>query len=179
MADRNALEAIFNKHGFEDYKWVNPAEFQVRQWVRMKCEFGCPSYGQCGTCPPNVPHIDECREFFEEYSSAVIFRITQKFENPDDRSLWSRDVNKTLLNVERETFTSGCYKAFLLFMDECRLCGDCAGNREECYKPSEARPSAEALGVDVFATVRNFGFPIQVLTEPTQKMNRYAFLLVE
>jgi predicted metal-binding protein len=179
MVDKDRLEIVFRDHGFDDFKWVNPAEFQVRQWVRMKCEFGCPSYGRCGTCPPNVPHIEECRDFFAEYNTAVVFRIRQQFDKPEERGHWSRDVNKTLLEVERESFKAGNYKTFLLFMDECRLCRDCAGTREECYKPSEARPSAEALGVDVFSTVRNFGYPIQVLSEMTEEMNRYAFLLVE
>jgi predicted metal-binding protein len=41
-----------------------------------------------------------------------------------------------------------------------------------------ARPCPEALGVDVFSTLRKAGFPIEVLTEYGQKMNRYAFLLV-
>ena len=42
-----------------------------------------------------------------------------------------------------------------------------------------ARPSPEALAVDVFGTVRSLGFPIEVLSDYDQTMNRYAFLLVE
>jgi hypothetical protein len=37
----------------------------------------------------------------------------------------------------------------------------------------------EALAVDVFSTVRQVGYPIEVLTEYPQAMNRYAFLLIE
>jgi hypothetical protein len=37
----------------------------------------------------------------------------------------------------------------------------------------------EALAVDVFSTVRKYGFPIEVLSDFSQAMNRYAFLLVE
>ena len=37
----------------------------------------------------------------------------------------------------------------------------------------------EALGVDVFATVRKLGYPIEVLTDYNQEMNRYSFLMVE
>ena len=40
-------------------------------------------------------------------------------------------------------------------------------------------PLAGGNGGWVFATVRQFGFPIQVLSDYTQAMNRYAFLLVE
>ncbi|MHB1357924.1 MAG: DUF2284 domain-containing protein [Anaerolineae bacterium] len=42
-----------------------------------------------------------------------------------------------------------------------------------------ARPVPEALGIDLFSTIRACGSPIEVLTEYTQTMNRYAILLVE
>jgi hypothetical protein len=35
------------------------------------------------------------------------------------------------------------------------------------------------MAIDVFATVRKVGFPIEVLAEYSQEMNRYAFLLIE
>ena len=42
-----------------------------------------------------------------------------------------------------------------------------------------ARPTPEALAVDVYSTVRAIGYPIQVLSDYTQEMNRYALLLIE
>jgi hypothetical protein len=42
-----------------------------------------------------------------------------------------------------------------------------------------ARAGADALAIDVYATVRSIGYPIQVLKDYTEIMNRYAFLLVE
>jgi hypothetical protein len=35
------------------------------------------------------------------------------------------------------------------------------------------------MAIDVYATVRKVGYPIEVLTEYSQAMNRYAFLLIE
>jgi len=35
------------------------------------------------------------------------------------------------------------------------------------------------MAVDVFSTVTQYDFPIDVLSEYTQAMNRYAFLLIE
>jgi hypothetical protein len=35
------------------------------------------------------------------------------------------------------------------------------------------------MAVDVFTTVRKLGYPIQVLQDYDQAMNRYAFLLIE
>jgi hypothetical protein len=41
------------------------------------------------------------------------------------------------------------------------------------------RPEADALGVDVYTTVRKLGYPIEVLSDYKQAMNRYAFLLID
>jgi len=76
-------------------------------------------------------------------------------------------------------FVSGFEKAFLLFMDTCTLCEECAGERENCKHPRQARPAPEALAMDVFSTVRQYGFPINVLPDYSQEMNRYAFLMIE
>jgi hypothetical protein len=35
------------------------------------------------------------------------------------------------------------------------------------------------MAMDVFSTVRRIGYPIEVLADYRQAMNRYAFLLIE
>jgi hypothetical protein len=35
------------------------------------------------------------------------------------------------------------------------------------------------MAVDVFSTVRKIGYPIEVLPDTDQTMNRYAFLMIE
>jgi predicted metal-binding protein len=179
MSDREVLERVFAAHGVADFRWMDPKEIVVSQWVRMKCEFGCGGYGQNATCPPNTPSVDACREFFEEYSEAAIIRFEKVVDRPEDRHAWTRGVNKGLVELEREVFLSGYEKAFLLFMDTCELCSECTGVRVECKVPRSARPTPEAMAVDVFATVRKVGYPIEVLAEYTEAMNRYAFLMVE
>ena len=64
-------------------------------------------------------------------------------------------------------------------MDTCNICKECSGEREKCQAPRAARPAPEALAVDVYSTVRQVGYPIQVLADFSEKMNRYAFLLLE
>ena len=73
----------------------------------------------------------------------------------------------------------GNRKAFLLFMDTCELCKECSGSRRGCFNKTGARPAPEAMAMDVFATVRKVGYPIEVLTDYKQAMNRYAFLMVD
>ena len=66
----------------------------------------------------------------------------------------------------------------MLFMDSCCFCRECSGRREACEKPRMARPAPEAMAVDVYSTVRRFGFEINVRTDYDQTMDRFAFLMV-
>jgi predicted metal-binding protein len=179
MKDYQELESLFVKHDLTDYKWIDPQEIVVAQWVRLKCMFGCGGYGRALTCPPNVPSVADCRQFFAEYTAAVLFHFGKAVDPPEDRHAWCRAVNRDLLALEREVFLSGCHKAFMLFMDSGCLCEHCVEGKADCRQPRSARPAPEALAVDVFTTVRRCGYPIEVLKDYTQPMNRYAFLLVE
>jgi predicted metal-binding protein len=179
MNNPQVLEALFHEHGFDDFRWIEPGDIVVAQWVRMKCTFGCSNYGRNATCPPNVPAVDECREFFGDYTTGVLFHFQKGFKEPQDRHTWSAGVNRALLKLERAVFLAGYEKAFLLFMDSCYLCADCPGVREECNHPKSARPSPESMAIDVFSTARQYGYPIEVLRDYSQVMNRYAFLLIE
>jgi predicted metal-binding protein len=175
----SGLESLFAKHGFSDYRWLDPADIVVAQWVRMKCLYGCREYGRNAACPPNAPPVEECARFFGEYRRAVVFHFAKKVDRPEDRHEWSRKVNMALLKLEQEIFKAGYVKAFLLFMDSCGICLECPGSRTECKEPKLSRPTADAMAVDVFSTVRKLGYPIEVLSEYDQEMNRYGILLVE
>lgn len=179
MPDKAALEDLFRRHGFEDFKWFPPANIVTGHWVRMKCLFGCAGYGKCGTCPPNTPPVEECARFFQEYQRGVIFHFEKKVDPPEARHPWSREINSRLLKLEREVFLSGKVKAFMLPMDSCELCVSCAGSRSHCKNPRLSRPSADAMAVDVYATVLRAGYPIEVLSDYQKAMNRYAFLLID
>ena len=180
MRDKHIeLEKLFKEHGYADFQWIAPKDIVVSQWVRMKCVFGCGNYGQNASCPPNVPSVSECRQFFDDYRTAVILHFEKRVDQPEDRHAWSRGVNQELLKLEKAIFLAGYQKTFLLFMDSCGLCAECSGVREQCKNPRSARPSPESMAVDVYSTARQCGYPIEVLSDCSQAMNRYAFLLIE
>jgi len=179
MVEKEMVESLIAKHGFEDYKWIKSEQIKVAQWVRLKCLFGCAMYGKRGSCPPNTPPIDECRKFFSEYEDAVVFHIQKTIEKMEDYRPWAHDANRSLLELEREVFLAGYYKAFLVSFQSCSECAECQANRLDCVNKKLARPGADAMGVDVYATARGIGYPIQVLKNVGETMNRYAFLLLE
>jgi predicted metal-binding protein len=173
------LERLFVERGFTDFRWLDARDIVVAEWVRMKCLYGCPDYGKNAACPPNAPPVEACERFFREYRRAVVFHFAKTVDKPEDRHAWSRKINLELLKIEHEVFKSGFVKAFLLPMDSCNYCLDCAGTRTACKDLKRARPSPDALAMDVFTTVRKIGYPVRVLADYGQEMNRYAFLLLD
>lgn len=179
MKTNAALKKLFQKHDFTDFRWLDPADIVVAQWVRMKCQYGCAEYGRTATCPPRAPSVEDCERFFRDYKRAAVFHFEKKVDRPEDRHAWSRKLDLALLKLEQDVFMAGFYKAFLLYMDSCNMCLECAGSQTACKEPKLARPTADALAMDVYATVRKLGYPIEVLSDYRQAMNRYAFLLID
>ena len=137
---------MFGKHGFVDFKWIDPKEIVTGQWVRAKCIFGCGNDGKGACCPPNVPSVPECRQFFDEYGSGVIFHFPKVVDKSEDRQDWARKVNQALLSLEREVFLLGHQKAFLLPMSPCSICEQCTGVRKDCRNPKSAPPTPRRYG---------------------------------
>jgi predicted metal-binding protein len=176
---RQKAEKLFAAHGLNDYKWIDPRRIVTAQWVRMKCMYGCPSFGRKACCPPNTPTVPECERFLKEYRHAVLFRIVAQFNEKNDRIAWNRQINERLSKLEREFFLSGHERVFLLSPSGCVLCAKCSGRRETCALPATARPTPEALAIDVYSTARRFGYPIEVRRAITDEQNRYGFLLIQ
>lgn len=179
MVDKNQLQFLFNQHGFADFKWMSAKDIIVAHWVRFRCMFGCPQYGKSCMCPPHVPAIEECRKMIYEYNDAALFHFEKQCDTTEQRMAWSRETELKLINLEKEVFLAGYYKTLLVSFRSCGVCETCTGNRIECRNPRLARPGADSLGIDVYATARSVGYPIQVLKDKAEPMNRYAFLLIE
>jgi len=175
---KDKIESALIGHGFTDYKWINPKEIVVAQWVRVKCTFGCSDYG-LGACPPNTPSVNDCDRFFKEYETGLIIRLTKYADKNAYPSEWSREMTNQLLDIEREVFLSGYQKTFLLNQTCCTLCKDCSGNRINCKDKMKSRPSPEGFAVDVYQTVRNAGLDINVVNDNPAEMNKIAILLIE
>ncbi len=154
--------------GATEAKVIGPGDIVTANWVRLKCRFGCPGWGNSITCPPNTPKPDEIRKVVDEYQAAILIR---------KRGSWP-DCMERMVELERFAFLKGYYKAFAFSCGPCRLCDDC--NPEKvCPSPEKVRPSMEACGIDVFATARNAGMPIDVAGSRDENPNYYTMILVE
>lgn len=173
------IEKMAEENGFPDFKWMNPKEVITGNWVRMKCQYGCPHYGKGGCCPPEVPSVEDCRNFFGEYKAGLLLHFALKFKDPKMRYPWGREMQKKAVALEREVFLADFPKAFIFPPTPCRICAHCTGNKRECRQPFVARPSLEAFAVDVYGTARKVGYPIHVVRSYEEETNRFGLLLVE
>ena len=92
------------------------------------------------------------------------------------RGRWTRPT-KIVAPLERELFLAGFYKALGFGAGPCRGCSQC--DFESCRHPEAARPSMEACGIDVFATVRANGFPIDVVRHARDAQHYYGLVLTD
>ena len=173
------IERLAAAAGFADLRWVDGSEIVVAQWVRMKCRFACDEYGHAVGCPPNTPPVEECAAFFNEYRRVAVIHIQKAGDDWAELKKWKKEVNAGLLELERQVFLAGNHKALVFYPGDCSLCPECVSRPEDCRFPESSRPTPEALAVDVFATARKLGYPINALTDRSQMMDRYALLLVE
>jgi len=178
MKTKSETEKYLNENGLSDFKWIDPKDIVVAQWVRVKCEFGCSDYG-LGACPPNTPSVEECSIFFKEYNKGLIIRLTKSADRDNYPSIWSLNMTGKLLDLEKKVFLQGHQKAFLLNQTCCATCSDCPGNRLECKDKNNSRPSPESFAVDVYQTVRNYGMEINVVDKNPSEINRIAILLID
>ncbi|MBN1952940.1 MAG: DUF2284 domain-containing protein [Bacteroidales bacterium] len=178
MEDRELIEELLNDPDLSDFKWIDPRSVSVAQWVRVKCMFSCSDYG-LGCCPPNTPSVEECKNFFGEYTSAILIRFSQFADRRNYPSDWSKEMTSKLLELERRVFLLGHERTFLLNQTCCDTCKHCSGNRVDCLDKKNARPSPEAFAVDVYQTVRNAGWEMEVVKENPSHFHRIAILLVE
>ncbi|MEI6795753.1 MAG: DUF2284 domain-containing protein [Methanomassiliicoccales archaeon] len=146
--------------------------------VRLKCLVPrCEHYGKNLMCPPNLPTVDEFRKALSLYKIAILVqcRITN-IPMPEGKELpmlagdkpyriamahSMRSMAEILSALEKDCLGMGYRFALGLGGGACSYCAQCVGPGGECRHPFKARPSIEAMGVDVVATAAKAGVPIK------------------
>jgi len=170
--DVNRLCQLTVKFGASDAKPIRAEDIVVRDWVRLKCQYGCGGYGKCLTCPPYSPTPEEFKKVVGNYELAILLKFESK--GPQRARGSSHEI---VAKLERETFLSGYYSAFGLASGPCPYCDEC--DIKECLHPDSTRPSMEACGIDVYATVRRTGFNLKVVRNEDEKPTYFALLFLK
>ncbi len=162
--------------GIDEAKIIDPRSVVTAEWVRMKCQYGCPGFGESLCCPPHTPTPDVTRKIIDSYSKAIL--LHQRLSRGKGRTEKSKIFRRAIVPLEIEIFLDGHYKAWSMGSGPCDLCKKC-NLSGSCRHGFKARPSMEACGIDVFKTARDNGFPIEVVQRHGDEMNLFGFILVE
>jgi predicted metal-binding protein len=185
-SDGNEIIAVARVLGNVDAKLIKPNQVSVREWVRLKCQYGCDLYAKKLTCPPFTPTVEETKRMLSEYHEILLLKFEQYPITEKDHIRFMEELNKRedqandkTLKIEKELMLKGYYKAFALEPGTCNKCNECAARPGECRFPAVARPTPESLAIDMFETVKNAGWQMEVKTAPNQNWTNYALILVE
>jgi predicted metal-binding protein len=153
---------------------VDVEQIVVDDRVPLKCRVPrCFGYGACANCPPHTMTPGELREYLRSYGKAVFFTkdvapevIARNRATIKERIAAYLEVFDIVNRIESMAFYDGHYLAFGLGAGSCRhsLCAEAEGCRalsgQRCRFALKARPSLEAVGVDVFRTATLLGWDI-------------------
>lgn len=168
---RKALEL-----GVDRVAIIGTADITVSEAVAFKCRVPrCPHYASCANCPPHAPTPEEFRRVLANHRQAILFN--QRFSpevmlSPDQeaaRRAAFRGIFQLAAKLESAAFYAGHYLAFGLAAGSCRhvLCHEQKGcavlEGKACLFPALARPSLEAVGIDVFQLAALAGWDLQPL----------------
>ena len=186
----NFLKDLALELGATEAKIVPTNEIVVENRVVLKCRVGCNKYGKTLMCPPYAPSVEEFRKSLNEYNYALVFKIKSQAEatpeiakllskKQDDPNLtpkmkkqlkyfwdsWKTDKKELLqkiISLEKAATTKGYTLALGFTTGSCVICDECNIKEKICLHPTEARYSAQAVGINVLQTLENAGMPIPV-----------------
>jgi predicted metal-binding protein len=159
-------------------KLIHPRNVVVAEWVRLKCQYGCGRYGTCLTCPPFSPAPDYTRKMLGYYSRGLImmFDVPPGYKEKERRK--RREMRRGIASLEREIFLDGYYKAFAMASGPCNICKTCDTN-QPCKFEDLGRPSMEASGIDVYTTLANVGYKLEVVKSYDQLWHYSGLILID
>ena len=174
--------------GATDAVYINADDVVVDDRVRLKCFIPlCRHYGDL-VCPPNVPTPDEFRRYLKQYRFAILLS-TEYVNPPKPKSLAdseevsaeirtkSTDLSDILLKLEGVSLQKGYRFAAGFTGGSCNYCDSCVKTGGECKTPYRARPSMEAVGVDVVETLKNVDMNLEFPV--SDKVIWWGLLLVD
>ncbi len=145
------------------------ADIIVDERVRLKCRVPvCNSYNRNLMCPPFVQSVTEFREALRKYNQAILLQVSAELDETyanaptEEVFLPARKLHELVNLGEKEAFIAGVRFAAGFIGGCCRLCDECVAVQGgiSCRFPFKARPSMEAMGIDVMATAEKAGLPV-------------------
>ncbi len=130
--------------------------------IRAYClENKCGSYGNNYMCPPHIGTLEEIRTRLKNYERGVLLQYSKDIDVRADRKGVIRtklDFHRKILEMEGLLKKGRTGEVWGLIGGNCGLCRTCRIQVDKpCRHPDKARPSLEAIGVDVLGLLDKLG----------------------
>lgn len=145
------------------------ADIVLDERAALKCLVPlCSHYGVDLMCPPNLIPVSQFRTILNRYTYAILVKVDFPPESlrPETNRAKADYINiagdarkllhEIVCRIESLAIQQGYHFAAGLIGGSCPLCEECVGVKSglPCRHPFKARPSMEAMGIDVMATAR-------------------------
>lgn len=157
------------ERGATEAKIIPAREIVVDERVILKCQVPlCKEYGRHLLCPPHSPSLAQFREALKKYSRALLIQLrtpkdqlSTKSEESLKDAIYARanELHEIVNGVEKLAQELDLTFAAGFIGGACKLCEPCVGVKsgKPCKYPFKARPSMEAVGIDVHLTAQRAG----------------------
>ena len=173
----------------------------VDERVRLKCRIPiCDDYGINLMCPPHLGvSVSDFALILSKYRVALLLQVdcpipqemqqliesepghlTDLYQNNAFMASYNETITRAKMKlheivnrVEAAGFSMGYRFATGFIGGSCRLCAECVArsSNEPCRHPFKARPSMEAMGIDVVQTAANAGLSFDIPPKGTTVWN--------
>ena len=163
----NAKKVLDYARGLEKVfavKLIETRDIVVDERVRFQCSHsGCREYGKRLMCPPYVPEVNDFKKVLSNYIMGILISVKGSSE---DVFRLAGLLHDAVYSTEKKAFSMGFPFAAGLIGGPCSLCEKCpTGENAKCIKREKARPSMEAMGIDVIKTCKKVGMEIEFKEE--------------
>jgi predicted metal-binding protein len=148
--------------GLHAWKEIEPTRLQPDPRIRRYCEENrCGNYGKHYMCPPRIGRLPELKSRIAQYPTGFLLQygaVLNPARDQEELRKSKQFFHDRILELEQHVLNAGAESVWGLIGGECALCAPCrAATDEPCPYPDRARPSLEALGVDVMSLLERVG----------------------
>ena len=201
-SDAVQLQRLAFKVGASRAITLDTKQIVTDERVQLKCRYPpCRHYGRNLMCPPFTPSASQFKGYVSRYRRAILVSVEDRVPQDVKRTLsnsgkWYADLikdesflkrydkwhvkvwrklHRVVSEIEREAFRRNYYLSLGLGAEHCALCRRC-NVESSCKHPLRARPSMEAVGIDVHKTIGNAGFTLK--WNPYHTIRLYGLVLI-
>lgn len=164
----NTLVDLAKELGADDAIPFDISDIAFDARTILKCLYGCP--GGLAYCPTTATEASNTlmfQQLIQKYQWGVLVRTCELGKGQD-----------ITLALESKAFLDGYTFAF--GATECASCVSCATELgDPCVNRRNLRPPLYSLGIDVYKTVRNVGWTLEVVQKKGDAVSNITAVFVE